>query len=114
MRRFGRPFWRWDYDDVVERHWITGMGNRVAGNSGSGLGYNRWRAIDDRVRQRIQRYDLDSVCLSASGFGSSGINSTGINSTGINSTGINSTGIGSTGFNQPRGPAGTGHSASRR
>jgi hypothetical protein len=103
MRRFGRPFWRWDYDDVVERHWITGMGNRVAGNSGSGLGYNRWCAIVDRVRQRIQRYDLDSACLSASGFSSSGFDTSGFNSSGFDSTGVN----------QPRGPAGTGHSAGR-
>jgi hypothetical protein len=93
MRQFGQPFWRWDYDDVVERHWITGMGNRFAGNSGSGLGHNRWRAIDDRVRQRIQQSDPDS--------------------SGFDSLLFDTLRFDSSGFKQPHGPAGPGNYAGR-
>jgi hypothetical protein len=102
---FGQPFWRWDDDNVVERHWITGMGNRVAGNSSVGLGHNRWRAIDDRVRQRIQQSD--------SGFDSSGFDSSGFDSSGFDSSSFDSFSFGSSGFKQPHGPAGTGHHAGR-
>jgi hypothetical protein len=92
-RRIGQPRWRWDHDNIVVRHWITGVGNRVAGNSGSGLGHNFWRPIDERVWQRIQQSGLDSSGFDPSGFDPAD--------------------LGSSSFNQPRGPAGTGHNAGR-
>jgi hypothetical protein len=97
-RRVGQPCWRWDHDNIVEWHWITGVGNRVAGNFGSGLGHNFWRTIDERVWQRIQQ---------------SGLDSSGFDPAGLDSSGFEPADLGSSGFNQPRGPAGTGHNADR-
>ena len=107
-RRVGQPCWRWDHDNSVERHWIKGVGNRVAGNSGSGLGHYFWRPIDKRVGQRIQQSDLDS-----SGFDPADLDSSGFDPAGLDSSGFDSTNFGSSGFNQSCGSAGTGHNAGR-
>jgi hypothetical protein len=97
-RRVRQLCWRWDHDNSVERHWITGVGNRVAGNSGSGLGHNFWRPIDERIWQRIQQ---------------SGLDSSGFDPADLDSSGFDPADLGSSGFNQPRGPAGTGHDVGR-